>query len=181
MTTKQRFKWVVWSVLACSGAWAQNSVRPPANTANTANAADWVEAAVPPAPAFSKEGLLPLDMPPHVSLKLGIDPSTIAVGPDGVVRYVVVMTNTSGSVSAAFEGVHCITDEVKTYARWSPSGTWTPVSDPQWKSVNDNMPSKHAHAFARQGGCLNRLATSPAEIIAALKMKTINQLREQKF
>jgi hypothetical protein len=43
------------------------------------------------------------------------------------------------------------------------------------------MPSKHAHAFARQGGCINRLATSQAEIIAALKMKTISQVREQKF
>lgn len=178
MTPKQRFKWMVLAALVCSSAWAQNGVRP---TPSPVDAADWVEAAVPAAPAFSKDGLLPLDMPPHVSLKVGIAPSTIAVGPDGVVRYVVVMTNASGSVSAAYEGIHCITDEVKTYARWSSSGTWSPVSDPQWKALNDNMPSKHAHAFARQGGCINRLATSPAEIIAALKLKTINQMREQKF
>ena len=168
---------MVWGALACSGAWAQNSVR----AANATDAVDWAEAVVPAAPAFSRDGLLPLDMPPHVSLKVGIAPGTIAVGPDGVVRYVVVMTNASGSVNAAYEGIHCITDEVKTYARWSSSGTWSPVSDPQWKSLSDNMPSKHAHAFARQGGCINRLATSPAEIIAALKLKTINQVREQKF
>jgi hypothetical protein len=178
MTSKLRFNWMVWGLLACSSVWAQNTVRTAPNVPDTA---DWVEAAVPPAPNFSKDGLVLIDMPPHVSLKVGIAPNTIAVGMDGVVRYVVVMTNSSGSMNAAYEGIHCSTDEVKTYARWSSSGTWSPVSDPQWKAVNDNMPSKHAHAFARQGGCINRLAPSPTEIIAALKMKTISQVREQKF
>jgi hypothetical protein len=178
MTSKRLFKWMMWGLLAGSSAWAQNTGHSPANVPD---AADWVEAAVPPAPTFSRDGLLLIDMPPHVSLKVGIAPNTIAVGMDGVVRYVVVMTNASGSVNAAYEGIHCITDEVKTYARWSSSGTWSPVSDPQWKAVSDNMPSKHAQAFARQGGCINRLATSQAEIIAALKMKTIGQVREQKF
>jgi hypothetical protein len=178
MTSKRLFKWLMWGLLACSSTWAQNTIR---TAATVPDAAEWVEAAVPPAPTFSKDGLLLIDMPPHVSLKVGIAPNTIAVGMDGVVRYVVVMTNASGSVNAAYEGIHCITDEVKTYARWSSSGTWSPVSDPQWKAVSDNMPSKHAHAFARQGGCINRLATSQAEIIAALKMKTISQVREQKF
>lgn len=172
MTTRQRFNWALAGVLACSSAWAQNI---------STDVTDWVEAPVPPAPAFSKNALLPIDMPPHVSLKVGIDPSTIAVGDDGVVRYVVVMTNNSGSVNAAYEGIRCTTDEVKTYARWSSSGNWSPVSDPQWKAVNDNMPSKHAHAFARQGGCINRLASSPSEIIAALKLTNINKVREQKL
>jgi hypothetical protein len=79
------------------------------------------------------------------------------------------MVNASGSVNAAYEGIRCVSDEVKTYARWSSSGTWLPVNAPQWKAINDNMPSKHAFAFARQGGCDARLATSKAEILKALK------------
>lgn len=130
---------------------------------------DWVEAQVPPPPAFSKDHLIPIDMPVHVTVKVGVDPSTIAVGSDGVVRYVIVMTNTTGSTSAMYEGIRCITDEFKTYARLGSGGQWNVVGNPEWKGLGDNMPSRHAWAFARQGGCINRLATSQREIVAALK------------
>jgi CNP1-like family len=147
--------------LACTGAWAQSG--------NGLDNPDWKEAQTPPPPAFAKDQVIALDMPPFVSLKVGVDPSTIVVGDDGVVRYVIVMTNATGSVNAVYEGIRCITDEVKTYARWTSSGTWSLVSDPQWKALNDNMPSQHAKAFARQGGCQSRLATSKNEILRALK------------
>lgn len=147
--------------LACAGAWAQSG--------NGLDNPDWKEEPVPPPPAFAKDAVIALEMPVFVSLKVGVDPSTIVVGGDGVVRYVIVMRNATGSVNAAYEGIRCITDEVKTYARWSSSGTWSMVTDPQWKALNDNMPSQHAKAFARQGGCEARLATSKSEIIHALK------------
>lgn len=142
-------------------AWAQQG--------NGLDNPDWVEIPSPPPPTFSKDGLIPIDMPFHVSVKVGVDPTSISVGSDGVVRYVVVMTNASGSSSAVYEGIRCVTDEVKTYARLNSSGQWNLLSNPPWKSLADNMPSKHAHAFARQGGCQSRLATSPQEIIAQLK------------
>ena len=130
---------------------------------------DWAEEAVAQPPAFSKDRLIGLEMPTYVSLRFGVDPDTIVVGGDGVVRYVIVMTNPAGSTSAVYEGIRCITDEVKTYARLNAAGTWTALANPVWKPVNDNMPSRHAQAFARQGGCQNKLATSQREIVAALK------------
>jgi len=133
------------------------------------NPLDWVEDSVPPAPAFSKDALIALNMPPYVSLKVGVDPLTISVGSDGVVRYVVVMRNESGSVNAAFEGIRCTTDEFTTYARAGTSGSWTVVAQPKWRSVTDNMPSRHAHVFARQGACEGRIANSRDEILAALR------------
>jgi hypothetical protein len=136
---------------------------------NTLDNPDWVEEKASPPPAYSKTDLIPIDMPRHVSLKIGVDPATVRVGEDGIVRYVVVMTNASGTVNAAYEGIRCLTDEFKTYARVGSSGEWTLVSDPQWKHVNDNMPSKHAHAIARQGACKERLAPNTAEVLKALK------------
>lgn len=130
---------------------------------------DWVEEQVPPPPSFAKDALIAIDMPVHVSVKVGVDPATIAVGADGVVRYVVVMNNASGSTSALYEGIRCITDEVKTYARFGSTGQWSLLDSPAWKELGDNTPSRHAIAFARQGGCINRLATSQREIVAALK------------
>ena len=140
-----------------------------AQSGNGLDNSDWVELTPPAPPQFSKDHLIPIDMPPHVTVKVGVDPSTIAVGSDGVVRYVLVLTNASGSSSAIFEGIRCVSDEVKTYARLSASGKWNTVENPTWKSVTENMPSRHAQAFARQGGCQNRLATSPQDIITALK------------
>ena len=130
---------------------------------------EWTEEQVPPPPVFSLDHLIALDMPQPVSLQIGVDPETISVGADGVVRYVIVMRNTSGSTNAVYEGLRCISDEVRTYARLGSSGQWSLIQNPVWKSVNDNMPSHHALAFARQGGCQDRLATSPQEIIRSLK------------
>ncbi|APW43887.1 CNP1-like family protein [Rhodoferax saidenbachensis] len=152
-------------VLAAAGCFAQPQRRPP-------EPAEWVEESAPAAPVFSKEQLIPIDMPHHVSVKVGIDPNTLAVGGDGVVRYVVVMTNATGTVNAAYEGIRCATDEVKTYARYSASGEWKPVAEPKWQSITDNLPSKHAFTLARQGACENRLSSSKDEVIRALKQKS---------
>ena len=130
--------------------------------------AEWVEEAPPSPPAFSREKLIPVDMPPYVSIKVGVDPDTIVVGKDGVVRYVVVMVNTTGSVSASFEGIRCNTDEFKVYARMGSSAVWSAVTTPQWKDLTANMPSRHSHALARQGACEGRTATTKDEILRAL-------------
>jgi len=157
---------------ASLSSWADNKtiIAPTAAVAgNGADNVDWTEEAVPPPPAFDKSKLVPLEMPPYVSLKVGVDPQTIAVGGDGVVRYVIVMVNSSGTTTAVYEGIRCTTDEVKTYARFSAAGSWTLLDNPTWKPVNDNTPSRHSHVFARQGGCQNRLALSPREIVSQLK------------
>jgi hypothetical protein len=132
---------------------------------------DWKEVEAPVPPAFSTTQLLPIEMPSYVSLKFGVDPTSLAITPDGIVRYVMVAVNASGSVNAMFEGIRCATGEVKTYARSNAGGIWSNVKEPQWRNLTDNLPSKHALALARQGACDGRstAAGSPADIIRALK------------
>ncbi len=86
---------------------------------------DWQESEVPAPSAFNRDTLLPLEMPPYVSLQFGIDPASLAITPDGIVRYVVVARSTSGSVTAFYEGIRCATAEFKTYARANNEGVWT--------------------------------------------------------
>jgi CNP1-like family len=148
--------------LVCTVCMAQTSRGP--------DAPEWTEGPIAPPPLFAKDRLIAIDMPSYVSVKIGVDPESIAVGEDGVVRYVVVMTNASGNSNAVYEGIRCASDEVKTYARFGSSGQWTLLNAPQWKAIQDNMPSRHALAFARQGGCQNHLAPSKQEILAALKL-----------
>ena len=157
-----------WALLAglTSGVWAQGAYLAPSGSG--ADNLDWKEDVVPPAPAFSQDGGLRLDMPRHISVRVGIDPATIRVGADGVVRYVAIMRNSSGSVNAMYEGIRCATDEVKTYARVGSSGQWSALAEPAWKPVNSGAPSPHAWVFARQAACPGKLANSRDEIIRAL-------------
>ncbi len=108
-------------------------------------------------------------MPSYVTQQVGVDPETVAVGTDGVVRYVVVMRNVSGSISANYEGILCTTGEVKTYARSNGPGKWTAIAQPQWKPLTDNLPSRHADAIAKQGGCDGRTANRREDTIRALQ------------
>ncbi|OIP18917.1 MAG: hypothetical protein CO105_05885 [Comamonadaceae bacterium CG_4_9_14_3_um_filter_60_33] len=150
--------------LACCtfGAQAQRLVDNP----------DWQETEVPAPPKFDAKRLVSVDMPPYVSVAFGIDPATLAVTPDGIVRYVMVAVSPSGSVTAFYEGIRCTTGEVKSYARTNASGVWTLAKAPQWRGINDRQPSKHALALAQQGACEgNATGGSAAQIIRALERR----------
>lgn len=113
---------------------------------------DWVESTVPPPPAFSTAKLVPIMMPRYMTLEFGVDPSTIVITPDGVVRYVVVARNPAGSaVNAFYEGVRCATAQVKVYAR-SNGTEWETATDPQWKALRF-LNSSYSKALATQGLC----------------------------
>ena len=160
-------------LLACAliSAHAQNG--------NGLDNLDWVEEKEPPPPAFSKDRALPLEMPNYVSVRVAIDPATVQVGNDGVVRYVVVMSNSTGSVNAMYEGIRCASDQVKTYARAGTSGEWNLVSNPAWRDLNDNQPSRHAFVFARMAACSVHVANSQDVVLKALK--TQQKPRSAKF
>ncbi|MDP1528754.1 CNP1-like family protein [Rhodoferax sp.] len=133
---------------------------------------DWQETEVPAPPKFDPKQLVNIDMPAYVSMKFGVDPATVVVTPDGIVRYVIVAVSPSGSVNAFFEGIRCAKGEVKAYARASATGVWTLVKEPEWRGLNDKQPSKHALALARQGVCEgNTAAGSATEIIRRLKSR----------
>ncbi|MEJ8813802.1 CNP1-like family protein [Variovorax ureilyticus] len=131
---------------------------------------DWKESEAPPAPAFSQDKLIDIEMPRYSSLKFGIDPNTIKVSGDGVVRYVIVATNKEGGgFNAFYEGVHCATDEYKTYARASSPGAWEAAPNPEWKRIGDRA-SRHTQAVALQGLCRGHAPrASVSEMVRFLK------------
>lgn len=133
---------------------------------------DWTESEAPAPPAFNPEKLLPLDMPPYVTLQVGVDPATLSVTPDGIVRYVVVARSNSGTITAFYEGILCAKGEVKRYARIQSNGQWRLFAQPQWRALDDNQPSPHARVFARQGACEgNTAANSVADIVHSLQSR----------
>lgn len=112
---------------------------------------DWKETQAPPPPAFDVKRLVEVEAPAYASVKYGVDPETIAITGDGIVRYVVVASNRSGASNAFYEGVRCATGEMKTYARYSGQ-QWNLVADPEWKRIA-TMASRHTAELAGQGLC----------------------------
>jgi hypothetical protein len=131
--------------------WAQAGMPPPPKV--TAQVDEWKEAEVPPPPAFNESRLIQIEMPPYSSLKFGVDPATLSVTGDGVVRYVVVATSKTGGggTNAFYEGIRCASEEVKQYARYS-QGAWQLVKAAEWKRIDDRN-SRYAKELALQGVC----------------------------
>ena len=137
-----------------------------------AETSNWKEAPTPPAPSWNKVNLIPIDLRSAGSLVFGVDPQTISVGSDDVVRYVMVAYNPEGSTNALFEGLRCNTSEIKTYARSSTADKWQTVAQPEWAPLEPTKAShRHAIALARQGLCegANLGARSATELIKRLK------------
>ena len=63
---------------------------------------DWKESEAPAPPAFNPDLLIPIDMPSYVSLRFGVDPATLVITPDAIVRYVMVAKNSTASISAMY-------------------------------------------------------------------------------
>ena len=147
--------------------WAQAGMPPPPKV--TSQPDEWNESDVPPPPTFDEKRLLAIEMPPYLSLQYGIDPATITVTRDGVVRYVVVASNKAGGATNAFyEGVRCSSEEVKQYARFN-QGAWHNVSNPEWKRINVRN-SRYAKELAEQALCRGHAPrTSVGEMVRQIK------------
>ena len=156
----------LWLASAALSGFAQTPAEPD----------EGVEDAVPPPARYSTDKLIPIEMPRYVTLTVGIDPDSVSVAADGVVRYVVVMRNATGSLNIAYEGISCVRGEVRTYARINSTGNWVSLMPAHWRALTANHPSKHALAIAQQGACDERVGPKRENILNALKRRERSHL-----
>jgi hypothetical protein len=130
---------------------------------------DWKEAEVPPPPALRTTGLIEIDSP-RSDLRFAVDPASITLGKDRIVRYVVVARSAGGAVTGIYEGLHCKTAEAKVYARHNAGSGWAPAQDPQWRSIHAPPHLAYSLPIARQGGCIGHSPnTNPGQIARDLR------------
>lgn len=130
----------------------------------------WTEAVASPPASFSTEALLAFEVLKESALTYGIDPNTLAVGEDGVVRYVMVARSSSGALNVLFQGIRCATAETKTYGRLSDKGAWNTSPEAPWQELSFRGATRPAMMLARQGVCEGRTVTGNAQkILATLK------------
>jgi hypothetical protein len=140
---------------------------------------DWRETEAPPPPALKVQGAIPLEMPGS-SLRFGVQPDSISIGADGVVRYVVVATSATGAVNAIYEGLRCSSGDFKVYARLNPDSGWVPTKDSEWRSLHEQRASRHSLIIARTGACIGRGTNVSAQrIIGDLKAPADTRFRSE--
>jgi hypothetical protein len=62
-----------------------------------------------------------------------IDAASLAVGPDGVVRYTLVARSATGYANVSYEGIRCATSSYRIYAI-GDNGRWTPKNG-EWREI----------------------------------------------
>jgi hypothetical protein len=142
-------------VLACAGATLAASAQV------TTDNPDWKELDAPAPPVLRTQGLIPLEVQGS-SLRFGVDPGSITVGADAIVRYVVVATSSSGTTNGIYEGVRCSTGDVKVYARHNPDTGWVPARNSEWQPLQATANSRYSLQVARSGACMGRSPNGPA-------------------
>lgn len=79
---------------------------------------------------------------PRKDLAYQLDVDSIAIGPDGVTRYAIVITSATRARNVFYEGIRCRTAEYKTYA-YGSQGQWSEAANAQWQSVRQIRGSLH--------------------------------------
>ena len=82
-----------------------------------------------------------------------IDPTTLQVGSDGVVRYVLVVRTSGGAKNISFEGIHCKELKWKLYATGHRDGTWSKARLSEWRPIENKPVNRHHAALSREYFC----------------------------
>jgi hypothetical protein len=139
---------------------------------------DWRESDAPPPPALRTADLVPLEMPGSNNLKFGVDPDSVSIGSDSIVRYVVVASSATGAVNAMYEGIHCDKGESRVYARHTPGAGWA-LADTEWRSMHAGA-ARHTLTIARDGACIGQAPNgSAAQIVRDLKASPDRRFRPE--
>lgn len=100
-----------------------------------------------------------------------IDASTLAVGGDGVVRYVLVIRAGGGANNVTFEGIRCATGEYKLYASGRADATWARSYMDKWRPIENKLVNRHHSVLNRELFChISIPIDSPDEGRQALRL-----------
>lgn len=119
----------------------------------TASRNEWVEGQATP-PAFPKDSdLVEFHVSAGATNRFMVDASTLSVGEDGVVRYVLVVKTPGGATNVTYEGIHCKTGEYKLFASGRSDGTWANSRTSAWRPIENKPVNRHHAVLNRELFC----------------------------
>jgi hypothetical protein len=127
-----------------------------------------LQAQIPPYPRG--EGLLQFDVGGS-GHRYFIDPKSVSVGQDGVIRYTLVIRTMGGASNISFEGIRCSTQEQKYYAIGRPDGTWSRARDPQWKRIEPREVTRQHYVLHVDFFCNGKIPVENSQRIVELLIR----------
>ena len=112
----------------------------------------WVEQGLRLPPFPKPENMIRIPLESMKSFEVAVDATSIDIGQDGVIRFVMVARNQSGGENVSFEGVRCETRERKLYAIGKSDKTWGVARAATWGGYAANLRSHH-NELAREYFC----------------------------
>jgi hypothetical protein len=134
-------RWLAVALAVCSfAAQAQPSKLP--YLEEDPSAKEWKELESP-LPAFpSPEKLLRFPVTPS-NFEFFIDPGSLSVGSDGVVRFTLLARSASGAENVTFEGMRCFTGERRVYAYGQSDKSWAKARSGAWTPIGSSNRAPH--------------------------------------
>ena len=101
-----------------------------------------------------------------------VDPQSLSVDPDGVVRFSLVVRSNTGAENVAYEGIRCETREWKPYAFGRADRSWSAARDPQWQRVVWRSTNAYRYVLYRDYFCPDGYPLRDTDAaVAALRRK----------
>lgn len=120
---------------------------------------------LPPLPAADAK-LLPFTVSNDSPLKFAIDPASLTIGTDGVVRYTVVVTSPSGARNVNYEGIRCDTYEWRLYASIDADhNAWDQTVAGDWSRIEYGSLNGYRAALYSDYFCANKMPVAKAPAI----------------
>lgn len=122
-------------------------------------------------PAAPKnESLIPFYVSAATDNRFFVDGSTVSVGSDGVVRFVLLVLTSGGARNVTFEGMRCETGERRIYASGRLDGSWSKSRRNEWEKIKEAVANRHYSALFYDYFC-------PGGIIARSDQEAVGALR----
>lgn len=115
--------------------------------------AEWKELDVTPPEPPKAENLNEFYVSAVATNHYFIDSSSLAVGSDGVVRYVLVVRTAGGAENVSFEGIRCEERTWKLYATGGTDGQWRTARISEWRPIENKPVNRYHAALSRDFFC----------------------------
>lgn len=155
-------------ILVSSSAWAELDEE------------SWQQPFVP-LPAWQEEDVrLPaypdadrfIEVPIHSSnmpFTVYLDPDSISIGEDHVIRFTSVIVSRAGSRNITYEGLRCGERTYKRYA-YGANGDWKPLESHVWRRIRNRSMEEYRLVLYKEYMCpIHETISTPGDIITKLK------------
>lgn len=120
------------------------------------------------------EDLIPFSVSGSNEFRFAVDPKSISVGDDNVVRFTVVITSKGGGRNVTYEGIRCDAFERRLYATLPKGATaWVPnlgEDRDMWRRMETRARNAYSATLATDYFCEGRtVAGKPDKLIRDLK------------